>query len=263
VDNGPGQAPTSAEIRPDWYPDPYRRYEYRYHNGQVWTADVSHGGTRGVDPWGTAVSPPTAFPNAVAGGYPVATRPGRGIAIVSLVFGIVAVVTAWLPFVAFLGLGAAITAIATGLVAKRRGAQGGAGRGMATAGLVMGAIAVPLSALGIYFTVLTYREFDAYVNPGLYDVTVTSCTSDDRQLRMQGTLVNRSGEVRSYTLAVQFVMADQVVREATVRVDDVGDAKTSEWFVVEFVGTTFTTDDVDCRVVDVFGPEPFGLETTR
>lgn len=33
-----------------WYPDPYRRYEHRYFDGQRWTADVSTGGSSGVDP---------------------------------------------------------------------------------------------------------------------------------------------------------------------------------------------------------------------
>ena len=29
---------------PGWYPDPMQRFEFRFHNGTVWTADVSTNG---------------------------------------------------------------------------------------------------------------------------------------------------------------------------------------------------------------------------
>ena len=41
-----------------WYPDPTGRFEYRFHNDQGWTADVSTGGRRSVDPLNTSSTPP-------------------------------------------------------------------------------------------------------------------------------------------------------------------------------------------------------------
>ena len=42
---------TSTVLRVSgWYPDPTGRFEYRYHNDQVWTADVASAGQRFVDP---------------------------------------------------------------------------------------------------------------------------------------------------------------------------------------------------------------------
>lgn len=35
---------------PDWYPDPYGRFEYRYWDGSVWTDHVSSHGTQSSDP---------------------------------------------------------------------------------------------------------------------------------------------------------------------------------------------------------------------
>jgi len=39
-----------------WLPDPQRRHEYRYHDGQTWTADVADQGVSSTDPWPTAPS---------------------------------------------------------------------------------------------------------------------------------------------------------------------------------------------------------------
>jgi len=40
-----GQAPPA-----DWYPDPSRRFEFRYWNGSEWTEHVARDGRQSVDP---------------------------------------------------------------------------------------------------------------------------------------------------------------------------------------------------------------------
>ena len=57
-----------------WYPDPAGRFELRFHNGEVWTADVASGGRRFVDHQ-PIDRPPTA---------------GNGLAVASMVCGITA-----------------------------------------------------------------------------------------------------------------------------------------------------------------------------
>ena len=37
-------------MAPDWYPDPARRHELRYWDGQEWTPNVSDRGVAGTDP---------------------------------------------------------------------------------------------------------------------------------------------------------------------------------------------------------------------
>ena len=73
-----------------WYPDPTGRFEYRYHNDQVWTADVSSSGQRFVDPLPTSLR---------------LDADGRnGLAVAGMVCGIAAVATTWIPFVVVVGV---------------------------------------------------------------------------------------------------------------------------------------------------------------
>lgn len=46
-----------------WYPDPYARFEYRWHDGAAWTATVGHRGRPVTDPRGTD---PGHVPRALA-----------------------------------------------------------------------------------------------------------------------------------------------------------------------------------------------------
>src|SRR5688572_2691265 len=50
--NDPGQT------TPGWYNDPAGRFEYRYHNGAVWTSDVASNGQRYVDPLAPGIHRP-------------------------------------------------------------------------------------------------------------------------------------------------------------------------------------------------------------
>ena len=47
----PRSAPPVAEagVAPGWYPDPYRRFEFRYWDGRLWTQHVSRSGVASVD----------------------------------------------------------------------------------------------------------------------------------------------------------------------------------------------------------------------
>jgi hypothetical protein len=45
-------SPQAGQARPDWYPDPYRRADARWFDGQQWSASVMRGGVRGTDPLG-------------------------------------------------------------------------------------------------------------------------------------------------------------------------------------------------------------------
>lgn len=101
---------SSGSSSSGWFPDPTGRYEYRYHNGQRWTNDVSVDGVRYVDPtalspdpstgWpagshsggdASSVSAPTGLP--VAGVVPlppgvIPRAPGRGRAILAFLLGL-------------------------------------------------------------------------------------------------------------------------------------------------------------------------------
>lgn len=60
---GPSEARSGSGARPDWYPDPTRRFEYRYWDGARWTEHVSRAGARSTDQLTEAHAPPaTASP---------------------------------------------------------------------------------------------------------------------------------------------------------------------------------------------------------
>lgn len=45
----PAAAPIPAASEPGWYPDPWRRAEHRWHDGEGWTSTVASGSTTWVD----------------------------------------------------------------------------------------------------------------------------------------------------------------------------------------------------------------------
>jgi hypothetical protein len=237
---------------PGWFPDPLGRYEFRYHNGQHWTSDVASGGNRTVDPLGVA---PTPWPPAT-GGAPTPDRPGRGFAIAALVLGIAAVLTSWIPFVVVLGLAATVLAIVFGVIGRRRSRVAGQPSGVATAGLALGVIAVPMVVLGAFLTQRTWTEVQAYLEPGPHIITTDDpCTIDDDVVTYTGTIENLSDRDRGYTVQVRIRVDDRrsVLRQVTV--DEIAAGETGDWRMASLVSGT----SVECRVDDVFGPTPFGM----
>ncbi len=83
------------------------------------------------------------------------TTPARtgqnGLAVASLVTGIVGAVFAWL--IAFVGLALGVVAVALGAVARRNGAN----TGQATAGIALGALAIVMAVINmvIAYNILT------------------------------------------------------------------------------------------------------------
>jgi hypothetical protein len=200
-----------------------------------------------TDPQGLLPSPPGTFsPAGDAGG-------GRnGIAIASLVCGIIAVLIAWIPLVVIVGIVLAILALTFGVAGLRRSRAVGRGRGQAITGLVTGGLALALAVVGIVLTVLLWREVGDFLEPGAHDATVTSCSVEDGLATAAGTLTNESTTERDYTL---FVEVDGETEAITL--EGVGPGRTVEWRAavrVDSSGPSCTPD------VTVNGPFPFGIE---
>lgn len=244
---------TSSTLRPDrgaavgrfpqvttgWQPDPTGRHEFRYHNGSAWTADVSDGGQRFVDPL-------------------IPTRQRNVPATVSLVFGAVSLALSPLPFVFVVGGLAAVSALVLGWVGLKRSRPTGLGRSRAIAGLLTGGTGLLAVGLGVFLTVELSDAVDLYENPGEFEVGEVACTSDGSAWTAEGTIENRSDEQRSYLLTVEFVRSgtDNAQVRTRVEVNDVA-AGTSATFEVR---RQVQLDEVECRVTDVDGPAPFGID---
>lgn len=246
-----------------WFPDPLGRYEYRYFNGSVWTADVSNGGNRLVDPNGTAprhtpdsfgTYPAPLAATATFGAYEPPKR--NGFAVAAMVCGIIGVLIAWAPFVVIAGLILAILAVVFGFQGLRRAGEIHKGRGMALTGLITGVAGLVLSALGIWLTVVVWREVAAFIEPGPVAAEVTGCRSDGAVVEAGGTLTNRSSKRRDYTLFVEIdgIRGDRMLIE---QIDDVAPGATVDWEVSDRASIDPGPCDAD---LSVHGPFPFGIE---
>ena len=88
-------------------------------------------------------------------GQPVHRQPtGNGMAVAALVCGIVGAVLAFIPFLFFVGLILGILAIVFGAIGLSRANKGASGKGMAIAGLILGAVSL---ALGIFGAIVLNR----------------------------------------------------------------------------------------------------------
>jgi len=242
--------------QPGWYPDPSGRFEFRFHNGLLWTADVSTNGQRYVDPLGAA---PAASPQAFT------SQPSRrnGLALASMILGIVAVSIAWMPFIVVIGAICAFLAVLFGVIALARGHRAassghGTGKGFAVAGLVTGGLGGLLCIVGVVFSVALVGAFDRYANPAANDVSLTSCELEGASVHVVGELENRDDVEADFTVQIAFTRpgTNNPHRSARAFVDDVAPGESAVFELTESVGL----DDVDCIVTDVTGPLPFGLD---
>ena len=224
-----------------WYPDPAGRYELRFHNGEVWTADVSTGGQRYIDR--LPIEP--------------SRRAGNGVAVAAMVCGIASVVVGWIPFVVAIGLAAAIVAIVLGIVGLRRSRTSGAGQGFAVTGIITGSVGVLASVVGVVLSVVVVRELNAFFNPGPVDGELTECIVDGNDVVVRGVVENQSRRERDYSVLVE-VDAGSVERDHRFDVDDVPAGERAE-FTGRFRAGGLQ-GDLDCSIRSIDGPVPFGLE---
>lgn len=268
-------APVNAPQPPTgWFPDPVRRYEYRYYNGISWTADVSTNGHRAVDPMGAPTwdaSWVTAAPGAT--GFAKPRPPGRGMGIASFVIGLVSLLASWLPFVFVVAGIGALVGLVLGVKAyrttRRAGAEQSSGSAYALTGAILSAVALPMCAVGVLLTGSMVRTLNTYLDPGRHEVTIDQCDIEassiesnpnisvvlPRRVDLTGTIRNLETTRRSYTIFVAYRAGSTTLDTDTIVVKDVAPAGSAA-----FEGTSFVTTAgaVSCVVTDVLGPTPFG-----
>lgn len=249
-----------------WHPDPSGRYEFRYFNGERWTADVSVHGQRFVDPvdgTGSPAAAPGSFGSA-QGWRPAPTVPGRpprGFAIAAFVVGLVSFLTGWVPFVFVIAAIGAVAALVFGIVALGRVRSGdGGGKGFAIVGIVLAIAAFGAAYVGLQFTRRLVESFDEFIDVGDHTTKVTSCTIDGTVIEFTGSITNDEPRVHSYTIEVTYLVDSQVADTDSLFVDDVAPGATAT-----FQGTGFARDATPgatprCRIDTVTGPLPFRVD---
>jgi hypothetical protein len=207
----------------------------------AWTSDVSDGGQRLVDPFGTGP------------GYPgTDTRQGNGVATAALTCGIIGMLIAWVPFVVVAGIVLGILALVFGIKGLRRSASLGSGRGAAITGIVTGGLTLLLAVVGIVLSVILVQAVADFIEPGPVDAEVTDCSLDGRTAIVDGSIVNESRSVRDYTL---FVTVDE--RVDIITFDALEPGVPVEW--TARIRTRRIIDECQPTLV-VQGPFPFGIE---
>jgi len=236
-------------VQPGWYADPLGRFELRYFNGAAWTADVSADGSRFVDPLGLDTSPSQPLPSSSTGQNTAATA--------AMVLGIIAVTIAWIPIIVVFGAIAAVLAVVLGIIGRRSSRQTGVGQSRAIIGLVTGGCGLLATALGIALTIIVLNAYDDYLNPAAHEVAITSCTVAGSRATAVGTITNLDDTSADFSILVGFVRpgTDNADRESRTEIDDVEPGGSAEFSVERQV----SLEDVDCIVIDVNGPLPFGL----
>lgn len=232
-----------------WYPDPHGRYEHRWFNGHEWTNDVATDGRRFVDTGGSPAAPPTGRGRRA---------PGLG----SFVLALLAVVLAWMPFFVVIGIVAAVIALTLGTRAVRASRAAAAPTsGFAVAGLVLGAIAVPLAGVGVWLSTLVWAEVQAFLEPGPVEAAITECTIEGTVATATGVVTNLGDSTRGYTVTVRFLEGVRSVGTAVAATSsDATPGATAPFTVTEFVRGLDEGAEITCEVSDVRGPFPFGVE---
>lgn len=233
---------------PSWRPDPTGRFEFRWFNGQGYTADVASAGVRSIDPM--AVPGPGARPPASS----------CVMAVTSLVAGLVAVALSWMPFLVVLGVLAGFVAVGTGLIAMRRIGQGTAsGPRAALVGAATGIIALFASSIGLSNTRSLMRDIERYADAGAFTIDITECRLDGTTAVATGTIVNDSPALtRTYVVRVSFSEGRDDVAVVRTELDDIAAGDTAAFTVTSFVGT-IDPSRLDCAIESVSGPLPFRL----
>jgi hypothetical protein len=231
-----------------WQPDPTGRFELRFHNGTAWTGDVATDGQRYVDPIGAGPANALSRPPS----------PRNGIAAAATVLGITGAALSWLPFVFVVGVIAAVLGIVFGLVGLRRARRAGHGRALAMTGLVTGVVGVAMGSLGVVLTIATVRALDAFENPEPHAVEIVECAVDDGVARATGAIVNRGDRTADFSVLIEFRRpgTDNRAGSERVIVDDVPAGESAEFEARR----PSRLDRVECVVVGVNGPLPFGVD---
>lgn len=149
---------------PGWFPDPTGRHDHRWWDGGAWTAHVADAGVATVDPLPEARGAPAAAPARAAdvpSSHP-SSHPGTDpVAVVALIAGIIGGLLVFAPVI---GLAAPVAALVLGLVARTRvRTSGRSGRGIATTGIVLGAVGIVLSLIVTVTSVALLSDPDSEV----------------------------------------------------------------------------------------------------
>ena len=189
----------------------------------------------------------------------VVARRGNGLAVAALVLGIIGVLSGLIPLLFFFAWVLGVLAFVFGWLG--RGAvkrdPSRSGRGQATAGVILGALACVLGVVGIVIVVGVFSSVDRALREAAgpapassYRLAEGSCAVDSVGFaRHQGTITNTSDRSRNYMIKVEFLDPSGTrLGQGSKVVTGLGAGQTGQWEAIDSVPGTAT---VQCRVLGV------------
>jgi len=207
-------------------------------------------------PYG-APPPPYGSPPPPYGAPP----PTNGMATAALVIGIIAALAVFTLIGAFVAFVPGVTAVVLGILGLQRAGRtpDGRGRGLAIAGIVLGALATVASLVAFAVVAVFVASSDTALvgeQPAAvddYELTDRTCEVEDGQAVASGILVNRSGQGHGFAVVTEFRDGTVPLGTRTTELEsELEDGASWGWEVVLPVDVDqVDTDSLDCRVVRV------------
>lgn len=165
-----------------------------------------------------------------------------------MVFGIISMSIGWIPFVCFVAICFGLVGVVIGV--RRRSIE--PARGAATVGIVTGVVGLLLSGVGIWFSLSIMSAVADFENPGPHEVELTECGEVEGTTRATGEITNLDDRERSYT--IEIALDENTAVEAVVSDVPAGEQRAFS------VDEDLRFAELDCSILDVNGPRPFGLD---
>jgi len=184
-------------------------------------------------------APYTPDPVAAAAA-PAPAGTGNGFAVAALVIGILGVLAGLVPLLFFVAGPFGLFALAFGLVGRSRAKKLSLRTGQATAGTILGGVAMVLSVVGFVILVVvigtTAKKIEQIVNadPAKYQVVISQCGVDStvNGPSASGTLTNTTGSGKSFIISISFDDSGGTrIGTGTDFVNDVAPGQRATWSV--------------------------------
>jgi hypothetical protein len=191
-------------------------------------------------------------------GDPTRRPPSNGLAIASMLIGIVAVVAVLTILGAFVAFVPGVVAILLGIFAlgnAKRQPPGGPGRAQSILGIVTGAVATLASVAAYAIVALFVASSDVAVvdtevaSPDDFQLSDRSCRVDGALAVAGGILTNTSDVEHGFVITVSFTDGDRQLGRSSDELEaDLSPDATWDWEVAVSVDEQVGTEGLECRV---------------
>jgi hypothetical protein len=174
-----------------------------------------------------------------------------------MVLGIVGATLGWMPLVFVVGVVCSLLAITFGAIVLHRRSEP---RRFALTGVITGVVGLLLVVVGVVTTRAVTNALNDFVDEPRAVVEVDRCVAGDGTVIVEGTVENVGDRPSDYRIVVRVGRPPSLGQRVVIEVDDVRPGTPVPFRATSDVGILGDSSDVTCRVVDVTGPPPFGLD---